>query len=231
MPEINYSPPVGESAPAGESAPSGESASTRPTPARRESQPPLRPSLIVGLGNPGAEYAATRHNAGFQVIDALATLWRVNYWKSASGALFAESEFLERPILLAKPQQFMNLSGPPVRQLLKKYDLSSTDLLVIHDELDLPAGTLRLKWGGGDAGHKGVRSISGAVGPDYARLRLGLGRPPGPMPADRFVLQPMSGTSWQDWQVNVEQAAAIVQAVLQDGLELAMNHFNSIDAG
>ena len=213
--------------------PDGEQASevltaTEASTKNKDSELPVLPKLIVGLGNPGPEYANTRHNAGFKAIDTLAHELKANYWKALAGALVAEVRFQGQQLVLVKPQRFMNLSGQPVKSLLKQYALSPQDLLVIHDELDLPATVLRLKQGGGNAGHKGIGSISAAIGQDYSRLRIGIGRPPGQMPADRFVLQEMRGSELADFEVSTAQAASIVLVVLSKGFRAAMNEYNGV---
>jgi PTH1 family peptidyl-tRNA hydrolase len=187
------------------------------------------PHLIVGLGNPGTDFAHTRHNAGFAVIDAFAEELGVNFWKLASNTLVAESTYQGEKILLAKPQAFMNLSGGPVKGLIARYDLALEDLLVIHDELDLPAGTVRLKQGGGHAGHNGLRSLHQSLGGDYTRLRVGIGRPPGRMPAHAFVLQRMSGQQLEDFEVTIARALPILRATLEEGLNSAMNIYHRND--
>ena len=136
--------------------------------------------VIVGLGNPGDEYAHTRHNAGFEVIDSCATLG-VSYWKNTCGAMVAKLRFVSRmehrKVILAKPQSFMNLSGGPVSHLCREYDEQPSELIVIHDELDIPAGSVRVKKGGGHAGHNGLRSIIEKLGTrDFLRVRTGIGR-------------------------------------------------------
>ncbi|MDR2587382.1 MAG: aminoacyl-tRNA hydrolase [Coriobacteriales bacterium] len=186
----------------------------------------LGPHFIVGLGNPGAEFERTRHNAGFAVVDAFAAELGVNYWKLASNTLVGEATYQGEKIVFAKPQAFMNLSGGPVRGLAARYGFGVEDVLIIHDELDLPAGTLRLKLGGGHAGHNGLRSLHQALGADYARLRVGIGRPPGRMPAHAFVLQRMSGQELEDFEMSVSRAVPIVRTVLESGLTQAMNEYN-----
>jgi PTH1 family peptidyl-tRNA hydrolase len=188
----------------------------------------LGPRLIVGLGNPGREYECTRHNAGFAVIDAFAAELGVSYWKLASNTLVGETSYRSEKIILAKPQAFMNLSGGPVKGLLSRYGLDIEDVLVIHDELDLPAGTLRLKLGGGHAGHNGLRSLHQSIGADFARLRVGIGRPPGRMPARAWVLQRMSGDEWEDFEVTCASAIPVVRTVLEDGLTRAMTEYNRV---
>jgi PTH1 family peptidyl-tRNA hydrolase len=184
------------------------------------------PHIIVGLGNPGREYERTRHNAGFDVVDALAKELGASYWKVVSNTMMAEVGLLDEKIMLVKPQAYMNLSGGPLKGLFGRYGLRIEDMLVIHDELDLPAGTIRLKLGGGHAGHRGLRSTHQSLGPDYARLRIGIGRPPGRMPAHAFVLQKMAGKEFEEYEVTVAQAVPIVRMVVEDGLKMAMNHTN-----
>lgn len=186
------------------------------------------PRLIVGLGNPGDEYRDTRHNAGFKVIDALADELGVSYWKLRDGALAGEVTYKGEKLILAKPQQFMNRSGSPVKGLCSHYGLSVTDLLVIHDELDLPSGTLRLKVGGGHAGHNGLRSLHERLGDDYSRLRVGIGKPEGRQPAADYVLQRLKGASLEDFEVTIKQAVPIVICAVEEGMETAMNRYNGL---
>jgi PTH1 family peptidyl-tRNA hydrolase len=186
----------------------------------------LGPHFIVGLGNPGAEFERTRHNAGFAVVDAFAAELGVNYWKLASNTLVGEASYQGEKIVFAKPQAFMNLSGGPVKGLAARYGFTVEDLLVIHDELDLPAGVLRLKLGGSHAGHNGLRSLHQALGDDYARLRVGIGRPPGRLPAHAFVLQRMSGRELEDFEMSISRAVPVVRTALESGLAYAMNEHN-----
>jgi PTH1 family peptidyl-tRNA hydrolase len=189
------------------------------------------PHFIVGLGNPGLEYARTRHNAGFAVIDAFATELGVSYWKMASNTLVGETNYQGEKIVLAKPQSFMNLSGGPVKGLVARYGFTPEDILVIHDELDLPAGTVRLKLGGGHAGHNGLRSLHQSIGADYARLRLGIGRPPGRMPPHAYVLERMNGSEFEEFEVTCARAVSVVRMVLEEGLARAMSACNRSDEG
>jgi PTH1 family peptidyl-tRNA hydrolase len=187
------------------------------------------PHFIIGLGNPGQEYERTRHNVGFAVIDALAAELGVNYWKVASNALVGELSYRGEKIVLAKPQSFMNLSGGPIKGIAGRYGFDVEELLVIHDELDLPDGVVRLKLGGGHAGHNGLRSLHQAIGADYARLRVGIGRPPGRMAPRNYVLQRMSGQELKEFEVTVAYAASMARATLEDGLSKAMNICNRSD--
>jgi PTH1 family peptidyl-tRNA hydrolase len=186
----------------------------------------LGPHLIVGLGNPGREYEHTRHNAGFAVIDAFAAELGVSYWKTAAHALVGETNLGGEKIVLVKPQSFMNVSGGPVKSLVSRYGFGLEDVLIIHDELDLPAGTIRLKQGGGHAGHNGLRSLHQSIGSDYARLRIGIGRPPGRMAPANFVLQRMVGEALKEFEVTVADALVVLRATIEDGVVRAMNECN-----
>lgn len=188
--------------------------------------------VIVGLGNPGEEYAHTRHNAGFEVIDLLAERWGVSYWKNACGALVGEAKVrlksgdIEK-VILAKPQSFMNLSGGPVLHLCRDYDEDPGELIVIHDELDINPGTVRVKKGGGHAGHNGLRSIIEKLGTrDFLRVRTGIGRPPGRMSVVDFVLQAPKKEAKDDFDEACVLAADAVESLLNEGLERTQNSFN-----
>ncbi len=136
--------------------------------------------LIAGLGNPGPGYAGNRHNAGFMVADLLAERIGTRFKRDRSRAAVATGRLAGFPVTLAKPQPFMNLSGGPVASLRSFYKLPPDQIVVVHDELDIPFGTVRLKLGGGDNGHNGLRSVTAALGTrDYFRVRVGIGRPPG----------------------------------------------------
>ncbi len=144
--------------------------------------------LIVGLGNPGATYKHNRHNVGFVLIDELAMRWGF-IWKSRGNYALAAGLYKSRPIMLVKPQDFMNASGPVVAQILKQKHLNTHELLVIHDELELPFGQFKLKNGGSHKGHNGVRSIIAACGADFDRIRFGIGRPEGTKAVSDYVLE------------------------------------------
>ena len=134
--------------------------------------------LIVGLGNPGEEYEHTRHNAGFDAVDLIAEEVGARYWKTECGALTTKGVYRDHDLVLAKPQSYMNTSGGPVKQLMNAYGVDAEHLIVVHDELDLSPGQIKLKHGGGHAGHNGLRDIHAQLGtPDYWRLRIGIGHP------------------------------------------------------
>jgi PTH1 family peptidyl-tRNA hydrolase len=190
------------------------------------------PWLIAGLGNPGPEYAATRHNIGFLVVDALAARAGVTLARHKRGhALSAEAK-LGTPgsmyrLVLVEPLSFMNESGGPVSALMGFYGIEPDHLVVVHDELDLPFGSLRVKFSGGDNGHNGLRSIRRSLGTgDFLRVRAGIGRPPGRQDPAAFVLKPFSAAERADLVGFVDRLADAVESLVEDGLERTQNHFN-----
>ncbi len=190
------------------------------------------PYLIVGLGNPGREYRGNRHNMGFMLLDHLAERLGVTFARLESQALVAKTEHAGKRIVLAKPQAYMNLSGQPVGTLLRYYKIPNSQLLVAYDDVDLPLGSLRLRPGGGSAGQKGMASIIERLGTqEFPRLRLGIDRPPGKMPAAAYVLQDFSSIQQPVVSAALERAADAVLLFVTDGLETAMNRFNGNGAG
>ena len=184
--------------------------------------------LVVGLGNPGPRYAATRHNAGFLVADLLAERMGGRFKAHRSNADVLEGRLAGRSVALAKPRSFMNDSGGPVVNAARFYKAPVESVIVVHDELDLPYGELRLKRGGGDGGHNGLRSISSALGSkEYLRVRFGIGRPPGRQDPADYVLREWSSTERKDLGYHVDRAADAVEALLADGLEKAQNLFHA----
>jgi PTH1 family peptidyl-tRNA hydrolase len=184
--------------------------------------------LIVGLGNPGREYRGSRHNAGFMVVDALAARLGQAFTRRQADALYATGQIGAWPVVLAKPQRYMNLSGRPVASLLKFYNLPLEHLLVVFDEIDLPLGTLRLRPEGGTAGHRGMQSIVDALGTQaFPRLRLGVGRPPGRKAAASHVLQDFGEDEQPVVDEALDRAVAAVEAFVQEGITAAMNRFNA----
>ncbi|MFE3191774.1 aminoacyl-tRNA hydrolase [Nocardia sp. NPDC059240] len=186
------------------------------------------PALVVGLGNPGPEYERTRHNVGFMVAEVLAERvgGRFTVHKK-SGADLLEARLDGRKVLLAKPRTYMNLSGRPVAALAKFFSVPATEVIVVHDELDLPFGQIRLKRGGGEGGHNGLRSISQALTTkDYLRVRFGIGRPPGRQDPADYVLKPFSAPERKEVPVIVEQTADAVELLLRVGLEPAQNQLH-----
>ena len=183
--------------------------------------------LVAGLGNPGEEYAGTRHNAGFIVVDALAAELGAHYWKSEEGALVAHVKRGGEELLLAKPQSYMNTSGGPISKLMRAHSIGAGELLVVHDDLDLEPGTIRVKVGGGNAGHNGLKSIQAKLGTnEYVRVRVGIGHPPGRKPVADFVLQRPKGKDAEAFEAACDLAAQAALAVIDDGPIAAMNRFN-----
>ena len=194
--------------------------------------------LVVGLGNPGPSYASTRHNAGFMVVDLLAGRMGARFKAHRGRADVVEGSFgaagagpSGRPsrsrVALVKPKSYMNESGGPVASLRDFFKVPVDRIVVVHDELDLPYGSLRLKRGGGDNGHNGLRSVTKSLGsPDYLRVRLGVGRPPGQLDPAAYVLKSFSSTEQRDLPFYVDRAADAVEAVVAIGLELAQNTYN-----
>ncbi len=183
--------------------------------------------LIVGLGNPGKKYSQTRHNVGFHIVDRLATLENLNFDKRQSKALLARGRVEGVSIALVKPQTFMNLSGEAVAPLARFYKIDPARILVIYDDLDLPNAQLRLRMKGGAGGHKGMKSIIQHLGTqDFPRMRIGIGRPPGRMPVEAYVLQNFSAAQNEEMAVTREQAINAIRAILTQGIEFAMNNFN-----
>ena len=188
--------------------------------------------LIVGLGNPGREYKETRHNVGFMVVDRLCQKWGVKPNRMQSKALIAQTLVGEQKVILAKPQTFMNLSGQAVASLARYYKVENSNLLLVHDDLDLPPGTLRLRPNGGSAGQKGLGSTIEQLGTqEFCRLRVGIGRPPGRMDAAGYVLQKFSAGEAETIQFVLARAEEAVLTYLEQGLVKAMNTFNGPLAG
>jgi PTH1 family peptidyl-tRNA hydrolase len=186
--------------------------------------------LVVGLGNPGAQYAGNRHNVGQMVADELASRIGSTFKSHKTPSRVAEG-FLGpgRPkLVLAKPNGYMNTSGGPVSALLKFYSLGVDRLIVVHDELDIPFDTVRLKRGGGHGGHNGLRDIQKAAGsPEFTRVRVGIGRPPGRMDAADYVLRDFAGPEREALPNLLSDAADAVEAIVSDGLVAAQQRFHS----
>jgi PTH1 family peptidyl-tRNA hydrolase len=188
---------------------------------------PPAPFLLVGLGNPGRQYGQTRHNIGFMVIDRLAARLGITFSRLRMRALTADIRHEYRRMILAKPQTYKNESGIAVGSLIKFYKIPLDHLVVAHDDVDLPFGTLRLRPGGGSAGQKGVASIIERQGSqDFPRLRFGVGRPPGQMLAAAYVLQDFSRAEMNDLPALLDRAADAMQTFMAEGLDMAMNRYN-----
>ena len=183
--------------------------------------------LVVGLGNPGPTYAGHRHNVGFMVADLLAERMGGRFKAHKGRADTVEGRLAGRRVVLAKPKCYMNESGGPVASLRDFFKVPVERMIVIHDELDIPFGTLRLKAGGGDNGHNGLKSLTKSLGSkDYLRVRWGIGRPPGRQDPADFVLKDFSGTEKKELGFLVDRAADAVEALLADSLEGAQNTFH-----
>ncbi|MGH3493725.1 MAG: aminoacyl-tRNA hydrolase [Sciscionella sp.] len=184
--------------------------------------------MIVGLGNPGPGYAGNRHNIGFRVLDELAARIGGRFKAHKSGNQLLTGRLAERQVALIKPSSFMNLSGGPVSSAMKYFKLTAADIVVVHDDIDLPFDTVRLKSGGGAGGHNGLRSISNSLDTgDFARIRVGVGRPPGRMDPADFVLRDFSAVERKELPFVLDRAADAVQALLERGMTAAQNTFHS----
>jgi len=184
--------------------------------------------LIVGLGNPGRNYRWTRHNVGFLLIEQLAEKHGIEIVKRGLKTIYGRGKIGNQGVLLAKPQTFMNLSGEAVLRLLQFFKIPPENLIVLHDDLDLPWGKIRIRLRGGPGGHKGIKSIIEALGIDgFVRFKVGIGRPEraGQDPAD-YVLEPLSGGERKEFQETVRRGAEAVEVFLLEGPQEAMNRFH-----
>ena len=187
--------------------------------------------LIVGLGNPGKIYRNTRHNIGFMLVNKLAEKHQIRLSKVKNKAVIGEGQFragisLPIPVTLAKPQTFMNLSGNAVGGLARFYKVPAEHILVVYDEIDLSFGTLRLRPAGGAGGHNGMKSIINHLGNDFPRMRLGIGRPPGRMPASAYVLQKFNEAELEVVNTMLDAGISAVETWLNAGIEIAMSRHN-----
>ncbi len=183
--------------------------------------------LIVGLGNPGKKYEKTRHNVGFRVADLLAERWKLDHFDTAFQGELVKGSVSGEKILLLKPQTYMNISGASVAACASFYKIPASRIWVLHDDLDLPLGRLRLREGGSSGGHNGVGSIIERLGtPDFIRFRLGIGRPSTPLPIEDYVVQPFNPDEREAVNEMIFRAADGVEASLKDGPQKAMNVYN-----
>ena len=189
----------------------------------KASAAPATIAIVCGLGNPDADYERTRHTAGFATVDVLAARHGVRYWKSEAGAQVASltwhgADGEQREVLLAKPMSYMNTSGGPLSKLARAHRVAPQQILVVHDEVDLAAGEVRLKLGGGLNAHNGLRSIADKLGSrDFARVQFGIGRPPGKMQGADYVLRELKGGFLDEFNITAERAADLVERVLTEG--------------
>lgn len=189
----------------------------------KASAAPATIAIVCGLGNPDADYERTRHNAGFATVDVLAARHGVRYWKSEAGAQVASltwrgADGEQREVLLAKPMSYMNTSGGPLSKLARAHRVAPQQILVVHDEVDLAAGEVRLKLGGGLNAHNGLRSIADKLGSrDFARVQFGIGRPPGKMQVADYILRELRGGFLDEFNITAECAADLVERILTEG--------------
>ncbi len=183
--------------------------------------------MIVGLGNPGKEYAANRHNAGFLAVDHLLNHFQISSKKVKNKAIVSDGKFNATRIIFVKPQTFMNLSGEAVSSLVHFYKVDLDHLLVIHDDIDLPFGTIRLRPSGGAGGQKGIASIIEKLATqNFARLRIGIGRPPGRMDAAAYVLKDFTKVEKEELAFVMDTLVKAIELFLTQGIESAMNMYN-----
>ncbi len=200
--------------------------------AARSAQPALEPEsegrwVIAGLGNPGDQYRRSRHNIGFMVIDFLASKHGIESPSRKFKALYRQGRLGDAHVILAQPQAFYNVSGETLAPILDYFRIPPARLIVVHDDLDLESGRLRIKRGGSDAGNRGIRSIAAALGtPDFIRVRIGIGRPEPPAEAAEYVLRQMHGDELRTFQDTIERAADAIGTIIAEGLEPAMNRYN-----
>jgi peptidyl-tRNA hydrolase, PTH1 family len=184
--------------------------------------------IVAGLGNPGDRYERTRHNAGVLVLEEILRRNGLTLKRHKSNCLIAEAGFGDNRFVLARPMSYMNESGRPLRDLARWYKASTDHLLVVHDELDIPFGDVRVKLGGGTAGHNGLNSVSSHLGTkEFPRVRVGVSRPPGDRDSADYVLSEFSSRERKELQAIVDRAADAVERVLEVGIERAMNEVNT----
>jgi peptidyl-tRNA hydrolase, PTH1 family len=180
--------------------------------------------LIVGLGNPGREYAWTRHNLGFQVVAHLSELWGIPLNRRSHGALWGQGRVGPEAVILAQPTTYMNLSGQAVSALMAYFKLTPGDLVIIHDDLDVPLWRLKIVSRGGPGGHRGILDISAILHTeDFLRVKLGIGRPLPGMPAEKYVLSPPPAEDAENLAQLIERAGQAVATLLAEGLAAAQN--------
>lgn len=185
-------------------------------------------TMIAGLGNPDNKYERTLHNAGFWFVDALLRKFGGEFrYEKKFASEICKTQLFGNEVWLVKPQSFMNLSGGPIRGMLDYYRLKAAQLLVAHDEIDLPPGTVRLKLGGGHGGHNGMRDVIQHCGPDFMRLRLGVGHPGEKSRVSNYVLKKGSADVEAAVERNVDDAVAVMQVLIEDGLNAAMKKLHT----
>jgi PTH1 family peptidyl-tRNA hydrolase len=183
--------------------------------------------LIIGLGNPGIRYQFSRHNMGFLVLDQLASNHQISVNQKGFDCYFGKDRIDGIPVFLAKPQTYMNLSGVAIKKIIDYFKADPKDMIVIHDDLDLPFPSIRIKAGGGHAGHKGLMSIIDHVGdPEFIRLRLGIGKPVMKSMTEDYVLQPFTEGEMKELSHIITTGSDAVIEMITSGIQAAMNHYN-----
>lgn len=183
--------------------------------------------IVIGLGNPGKEYIDTRHNVGFMVIERLAEFFGVSLKERGCRAIWGSGTISERQVVLAKPQTFVNNSGEAAYCLLDYFRVSASQLLVVHDDLDLALGKIKIKEDGGSGGHKGIDSIISVLGTrEFARIRVGIGRPPGRQDPAQFVLRPFTSRQMGEIELVIPRAVEAVESIIVLGSKEVMNKYN-----
>lgn len=184
--------------------------------------------LIIGLGNPGVRYQFSRHNMGFLVLDQLATNYQITINQKGFGVSFGKGRIADIPVFLAKPQTFMNLSGIAVKKLVDYHKTDPGDMILIHDDLDLPFSSIRIKTGGGHAGHKGLMSIIDHLGDaEFIRVRLGIGKPLIKSMTEDYVLKPFTEEEMKELSHIIMTGSDAVTEIITSGVQTAMNRFNN----
>ena len=183
--------------------------------------------IIAGLGNPGTEYAQTKHNVGFMLVDALAEHLNAPAWKEDFFSAMTEVRIGGEKVFLVKPLTYMNNSGEALGPMLSYYKVDADDLVVVHDDMDIPAGTVRIRKKGGSGGHNGIKSILTHVGSeDFARVRIGIGRPPAGWTVINHVLAPFSSEDAPKIRAAIDYLLPAAECIVTDGVDLAMNKYN-----
>ena len=182
--------------------------------------------LVVGLGNPGRKYTASRHNIGFMAIDRLAQSQNAQLGRLKHKAMTGDFRLGEHKIVLAKPQTYMNNSGDAVGPLTKFYKIDPEHVIVVYDELDLEFGTIRIREKGSAGGHNGMKSIIKHIGPDFPRIRLGIGRPSGKMPVKAYVLQDFGKKDGEIVDIMLDRTASAIEMIIRENVNLAMSRYN-----
>ena len=194
---------------------------------RKDTGPDARNYLIVGLGNPGREYRDTRHNVGFMAVDHFCEMQDARLGKVKFKAIIGETRIGPAKVILAKPQTFMNLSGNAVASIVRFYKIPLGNILVVHDDLDLPFATVMLRPGGGAGGQKGLKSTIERLGTQqFPRMRIGIGRPPGQMDAAAYVLQKFGRADQEELDFILRRAGEAMEVFVNEGLDKAMNQYN-----